>query len=255
MKQHMTIDKMVAKGQPIFVRNTTYKSGKPIVILLEVRSLFGGSPQTVMIPAIKHPINLTMRAHPEALAACHDLRRYINGEFLELVSPEEATAELDKPGVQQIVRQALVRHEKRYFNNESNKLKFRVNTGPSVIDGPGDQPHTFVAPEEDELVGEEGAQLPPAIRSQHTVNPRIAQLILDLKKDYRGRKDETLMELRSMPDPTLSDEDLGHIINELGGKKTVKRIVQWAQKLLASRQELDEEEEDGVFADIDSLRE
>jgi hypothetical protein len=253
MKQHITIDEMVAKGQPIFVRNTTYKSGKPMVILLEVRSLFGGSPQTVMIPAIKHPINLTMRAHPEALAACPDLRRYINGEYLELVSPEEATVELGRPGVQQIVRQALFKHEKRYFNNESNKLKFKVNTGPSVIDGPGDQPHAFVAPEEDELVGEEGAKPQPALRAKHTVNPRIVQLILDLKKDYRGRKDETLLELRSMHEETLSDEDLGHIINELGGKKTVKRVVQWAQKLLASRQELDEE--DDVFSDMDSLRE
>jgi hypothetical protein len=252
MQPYVSIDEMVAKGQPIFVRNTTHKTGKPLVILLEVRSLFGGSPQTVMIPAIKHPINLTTRAHPEALAACPDLRRYINGEYLELVSPEDARAELGQPGVQQIVRQALLRHEKRYFSSNANKLKFKVNTGPSVIDGPGDGPHHFVAPEEDELVGEEGAKSLPAIRATHMVNPRIVQLILDLKKDYKGRKDETLMELRSMPDPTISEEDLGHIINELGGKRTVKRIVQWAQKLLASRQE---SEENDVFADMDSLKE
>lgn len=251
-QQFMSIDSMVAKDQPIFVRNTTYKTGKPMVILLEVRSLFGGSPQTVMIPAIKHPINLTMRAHPKALAACHDLRRYINGEYLELVAPEEARKELGQPGVQDIVRQALFKHEKRYFNNESNKYKFNVNTGPTQIDGPGDASSSYVSPEEDELVGEEGAKPLPQIRTTHTVNPRIVQLILDLKKDYKGRKDDTLLELKAMPDPSLSAEDLGHIINELGGKKSVKRIVQWAQKLLALRQSGDD---DDVFSDMDSLKE
>ena len=129
--QSLSLDEMVNKGQPIYVRNTTYKTGKPMVILLEVSSIYGGSSQTVMIPAIKYPINLSMRAHPEALAACHDLRRYISGEYLELVSSEEATKELGKDGAQKVVSQAMAKHEKRYYSNTA--IHQRILTSSFIV--------------------------------------------------------------------------------------------------------------------------
>lgn len=236
----LSLDALVSQGQPIFVKNTTYKNGKSITILLEIQSPYGGSSQTVLIPAIKHPINLTARAHGKALAVSPDLRRYINGGELELMDPEKAIEELSHPGVSEVVKQSLAKYEKRFFTSDRNKLKFRVNTGPSMADGPNDGGYSPLDFSEEDLINEDGTPKPlPTFRmaNKSSQTPKIVRLIEDLKRDYKGRKEETLLDLQAMPDETISDDDLGFIIKELGSKKTVKRIVQWAQKMLSARQD------------------
>ncbi len=216
--------------QPIYVRNVSGRgTHEPTsLVMLQVR-LPDNSIKPVKIPAMRFPINLSsMIAPPEALGNSQDFLDLLNKGILELVEPEDAIDELSDGNVSAAVKSAL--------RDVYNRTPMARTNEATVVDGVRRIPKVEDEDESSVLgkVMQDDDYEPGAIKiakAKGGASTKVMQMVASLSADASLAKD-TLLDLQSMPDDDLGDNDLGYIINNCSAHKS---IIRWAQETLAKR--------------------
>lgn len=89
-KKRVTLQKLLANQQEIWVRNKVSSLGKGTGVL--IISISPDSPDSVVVPPGNDPVCLTDQIDPESLRGCRDLFKLVTRGALELLDPEEADA-------------------------------------------------------------------------------------------------------------------------------------------------------------------
>lgn len=225
---------MVDRGEPIFVVNRSARVlGKAHLLVLEFPNPTGqGRGQTVKIPPIKYPINLTRRvAPPQAIPMSTAFVNWVNQGVLEIVPAERAREILANPEAQAAVKGAYEKIARRRGDalRQKEKPNFRVRHGGAqetrayadldasdltAADFSASTPGAF---DIENLPGVPKPQKQGALKvaeASQLVQPKIEQFCGDLIEDP-SLKGNYLIELKSWDEETLSDDDIGYMLQQL----------------------------------------
>jgi len=242
--QHMSLQQMVDENVPIYVRNRSARQlDKSHMLVIEFPNPAGGRGSTVVIPAIKYPIDISRKvAPPAAIPMSRAFVDWLNKGVLELVDPDEARRILAKPEVRAAVAAAYEKlNRKRGAGLQRKRPQFKVRHGGaretrsyadldsemSAKSFYGDTPEEakleseIVAPQEALTLGEADAK----------VSPKIKQFCADLLEEPELKKD-FLTELKSWDEDELSDEELGYMMQNLAA---FENIAAYLRSLMAQR--------------------
>lgn len=204
------LDKVIEKGEPVYVRNVNKERG---IIVLTLND--SGRTHREAIPNCRFPICLSNKATPDMIKNSSSLRQLLDAGALELVSMEQAEKELSDPGVREALSAA---YEKiGYKNREIQRMRggktdisedtvvpVHQQLGASVA---GDIPQAF-ANEFEEDIGDA-----PTESDDDSVTVRVQYLVEALaSKDMKSRAVKN--ELMSID---LTSTDLAYVIDNTSG--------------------------------------
>lgn len=244
------LQKMVDEGQPIYVVNKSatvpQMQGKTHVLVIEFPGEGGARGSTVTIPAIKYPINLTRRvAPPSAIPKSRALVNWLDMGVLEIVPPKKARQVLEDPAAQAAIKRAYSKLSQKRGGalaaQEQNK-DFKVKHGGARetrayadLDEAGLTSKDFYGNTPEEAHPEiEIATPQEALRvsaADTQISAKIVKFCQDLIEDPDLKKDH-LIDLKSWEEESLSDDEVGYMLEHLGGFDTISSYL---KKLLAKR--------------------
>jgi len=260
MSGPMNIQELLEKNIPIWVINRSATVlGKPHRLMLEFPHPTGGKKSSVDLPPIPYPINLSARvAPPSAIGLSQDFVDLLNNGVLEIVSPERAAESLRDPEARAAVKHAFdkLSNRRRGSGLRATPGNFKVHTGgrqttaTADLGGDGnmgltakDFYHNVPGGHDDDeteaAVKQHIAQMQVTAESS-TVTPRIVTFCLDLVNNPELKKDY-LMDLKTMDPDSLSDEDLGYMVEQL---KSFDTIVSHVKLIMAKRAGQDDDQEE-----------
>ncbi len=245
----MDIQELIENGIPIWVINRSASIlGKPHRLMLEFPHPTGGKKSSVDLPPIQYPINLSQRvAPPSAIGMSQDFVDLLNAGVLEIVTPEHAQDMLRDPEARAAVKHAFdkLNNRKRGSGLRQAPGNFKVHTGGRQTDAAADLSEdgnmglsakdfysNVPGNEEDpeDAVQKHVDQMKVASASK-AVSPRIVTFCLDLNANPELKKDY-LMDLKTMDPSSLTDEDLGYMVENLSDFDT---IVSYVKSVMAKR--------------------
>jgi len=247
----MNLMDLIEKGIPIWVINrSAVVLGKPHRLMLEFPHPSGGKKSSVDLPPIQYPINLSQRvAPPSAIGMSQDFVDLLNNGVLEIVSPETANDMLRDPEARAAVKHAFdkLNNRKRGSGLRRSPDGFKVHTGgrqttaTADLGGDGnmglsakdfyqDVPGNDISDDTESAVQEHVKQMQVTAETS-VVAPRIVTFCMDLNNNPELKKD-FLMDLKTMDPSSLTEEDLGHMIEQLRDFDT---IVSYVKSIMAKR--------------------
>ena len=248
----MDIQEMIEKGLPIYVVNRSATVlGTPHRLMLNFPNPNGGRPNMVSLPPVQYPVNLSqMVAPPSAIGACQEFLNLVNRGVLEIVPADRARQILANPDVQEVVKHAFKKMDKRaqrlsMSSVQAKKSDFRVvNSGaretrsepypnePEISsttflrDRPGhENPFPNMDLEMDSIPAD------AVLASATTINSKIMQICADLQGNPELKQDY-LLEIKAIDPDSLTNEDLGYLIDNLRG---FDNIVAYVRAVMAKR--------------------
>jgi hypothetical protein len=225
---------MVERNEPIFVVNRSARVlGKAHLLVLEFPNPTGqGRGQTVKIPPIKYPINLTRRvAPPQAIPMSTAFVNWVNQGVLEIIPAARAREILSDPEAQAAVRGAYDKLSRR----RGDAIRMREQPNFKVRHGGAQQTRAYADLGESDLTAADfSANAPGAFdienmpgvpkpekqgalkvaEASQRVQPKIQQFCSDLVEDP-SLKGNYLIELKSWDEAVLSDDDIGYMLQQL----------------------------------------
>ncbi len=94
-KKRVTLQRLLANQQEIWVRNKVASLGKGSGVL--IISISPDSPDSVVVPPGRDPVCLTDQIDPESLRGCRDLFKLVTKGAFELLDPEDAENYFQRP--------------------------------------------------------------------------------------------------------------------------------------------------------------
>jgi hypothetical protein len=246
----MDIHEMIEKGIPIYVINRSATVlGTPHRLMLNFPNPNGGRPNMVSLPPVQYPVNLSqMVAPPSAIGACQEFLNLLNRGVLELVPADRARQILANPDVQEVVKHAFKKMDKRANRPggvQAKKPNFKVvNSGSRATqsDPYPDEPVVSATaflrdrpgvdnPFQDKLLEMDSVPASEVLASTATINAKVMQLCADLQSNPELKQDY-LLEIKAIDPDSLSQEDLGYLIDNLRG---FDNIVAYVRGIMAKR--------------------
>jgi hypothetical protein len=225
---------MVERNEPIFVVNRSARVlGKAHLLVLEFPNPTGqGRGQTVKIPPIKYPINLTRRvAPPQAIPMSTAFVNWVNQGVLEIIPAARAREILSDPEAQAAVRGAYDKLSRR----RGDAIRMREQPNFKARHGGAQQTRAYADLGESDLTAADfSANAPGAFdienmpgvpkpekqgalkvaEASQRVQPKIQQFCSDLVEDP-SLKGNYLIELKSWDEAVLPDDDIGYMLQQL----------------------------------------
>ena len=177
------IDKQLATGEPLFIRNTTTNPTKILVVNYSNKG--EASPRGFQIPRTSIPFNICDYVSPEALRNSESFRRMLNYGAIEVVEPKRARAELADPERLRAFRASFDEANNIYKARASEAEKTRrgnanIREEQQKKDSAGMK--NIIQAMNPELakamniVGPDGQRTDPKLLEQATPNPRLNAL-------------------------------------------------------------------------------
>ena len=207
------LDKVIAKGEPVYVRNINKERGILVLTLND-----SGRTHREVIPNCRFPICLSNKATPDMIKNSSSLRQLLDAGALELVTQEAAEKELSDPSTREALSAA---YEKiGYKNRDVMRLRGKgediaSDDGVSVVpihqqldsSVAGGVPQAFAAEFEDDIADAEPES------DESAVAVRVQYLVEALaSKDMKSRAVKN--DLMSLD---LTETDLAFIIDNTSG--------------------------------------
>jgi hypothetical protein len=246
----MDIHEMIDKGLPIYVINRSATVlGTPHRLMLNFPNPNGGRPNMVSLPPIQFPVNLSqMVAPPSAIGACQEFLNLVNRGVLEIVPADRARQILADPDAQAVVKHAFKKMDKRAQRPggiQAKKPNFKVvNSGARSTDSvpyPEDKDitaSTFLQnrpgpadPFADKVLEMDSVPANEVLASSATINAKVMQICADLQSNP-DLKQDFLLEIKAIDPDSLTQEDLGYMIDNLRG---FDNIVAYVRGIMAKR--------------------
>ena len=90
----LDLDDLLDRKQPVYIKNNALKAQLLLVVALRDKN---GRNQTLKVPPVDLPINVTAQFSADAIRESSDIRRLLFNRTLVLVDPEEAVKQLNTP--------------------------------------------------------------------------------------------------------------------------------------------------------------
>lgn len=205
------LDKVIEKGEPVYVRNINKERG---IIVLTLND--SGRTHREAIPNCRFPICLSNKATPDMIKNSSSLRQLLDAGALELVSMKQAEKELSDPAVREALSAA---YEKvGYKNREVQLMRGATDISKDTVVPVHQQLGTAVAGEHpvpqafSNEYEEDIADAEPE-SDEDAVTVRVQHLVEALaSKDMKSRAVKN--ELMSVD---LTETDLAYIIDNTSG--------------------------------------
>jgi hypothetical protein len=246
----MDIHEMIEKGLPIYVVNRSATVlGTPHRLMLNFPNPNGGRPNMISLPPVQYPINLSqLVAPPSAIGACQEFLNLVNRGVLQIVPADTARKILANPDVQEVVKHAFKKMDKRTQRPggiQAKKPNFKVVNGGSrstQSDPYPDEPEVTATsflrdqpgtgnPFQDKMLEMDSVPANEVLASAATINTKVMQLCADLQSNPELKQDY-LLEIKAIDPDSLTQEDLGYLIDNLRG---FDNIVAYVRSIMAKR--------------------
>jgi len=247
----MDIHEMIEKGLPIYVINRSATVlGTPHRLMMNFPNPNGGRPNMVSLPPVQYPVNLSqMVAPPSAIGACHEFLNLVNRGVLEIIPADRARQILANPEVQEVVKHAFRKMDKRaqrLGGIQAKKPNFKVVNGGARVTQSDPYPEdkdisatTFLRDRpgvgqdefQDKMLEMDSVPANEVLSSNTSINAKVMQICADLQSNPELKQDY-LLEIKAIDPDSLSQEDLGYMIDNLRG---FDNIVAYVRSIMAKR--------------------
>lgn len=214
-EKYLSLDELLASGQPIFVKNATSKPSG--TIHLSIVDPSSGKRYPLNIPKTWIPICLNDRLSKSMIEGSFDLRQCIANGALKLVDSEEALKMMQEPDAKAELERVSrsVHTEKQLVENTSNSKNIASNLNALNEQNKAKQRNTDSNQNNDNSqTASRGPRDTFDENPEDSVNQQIVSIVLELENDTTTIHD-AVSRLRSIEDE-LNEADYAYIINHVG---------------------------------------